>query len=93
MKTPTKNPAETEKPWVRLTADQKIPKGTEILIPKEVAWNSTHPTEDTGKTKRATKIKVQTTSSEHSPDVTWGGTGGYWRWCKKVECFYNPNQK
>lgn len=29
---------------VRIKADQDIPKGTEVLIPKGVEWKSTHPT-------------------------------------------------
>ena len=75
---------------IRLSADQVVPTGTKVLIPKGVAWKSTHPKKDAGVTMRDICIKVQTSSSKWSPDLTWAGTGGYWRWCPKVECFYFP---
>lgn len=76
--------------WVRLRPDQEIPVRTEVLIPKGVVWLSTHPTETIGEVKRSIRIKVQTSSSRHTSDLTWAGTGGYWRWCPKVECYYLP---
>lgn len=75
---------------IRLLADQEIPVGTEILIPKGTQWRSTHPTQDCGVTKRDVRLKVQTSSSRWELNLTWAGTGGYWRWCPKVECFYFP---
>jgi len=76
---------------VRLLETQDIPKGTEVLIPKGTSWGSTHPTRDHGVTKRDIRLKVQIASPKVTTDLVWAGTGGYWRWCPKVDCFYFPN--
>jgi hypothetical protein len=78
---------ETPEGWIRLEPETEVPVKTEVLIPKEVAWKSTHPTEDSGVTKRDTRLKVQTSSSKWSPELTWAGTAGYWKRCPKTECF------
>ena len=83
----TKLPSTCGMDSIRLLADQEVPVGTEVLIPKGIEWMSTHPTQGRGVTKRAMRIKVQTSSSRWTPDLNWAGTGGYWRWCPKVECF------
>ena len=76
----------TEVNSIPLLADQEIPAGTQILIPKGTEWKSTHPQLESGVMKRDMKIKVQTSSSKWTDQLTWAGTGGYWRWCKKVDC-------
>ena len=85
--------SKTRTDCIRLTADQDIPAGTNILIPKGVEWRSTHPRLTRGVTRRGVRIKVQVASTRHTPDLTWAGTGRYWRWCPKAECFYFPDHE
>lgn len=77
---------------VPLSLDSEVPVGTEVLIPKGVNWNSTHPSLDSGIMCRYLRVKVQTATSRFEDRLTWAGTAGFWKWCKKDECFYFPNQ-
>lgn len=71
----------------KLAEDFHVSIGTEIIIPAGVEWKSTHPTRDRGVTKREMRLKAMTVSGRWTPDFTWAGTGGYWRWVKKTDCF------
>lgn len=70
----------------RIEIGDHIKIGMEVLIPKGLKFGTIHPQMDGGTTRRAQRTS-QASSHYAVSELTWPGTGGYWKWVPKTECF------
>jgi hypothetical protein len=77
----------------KLKEDSFVPKGSIVFIPANTEWHSMNPSNSIGITRKDLLIRDCKQCSIYTKDFTWAGSGGYWKWTEKANCFIIPADK